>query len=165
MIRQPEMWADRWFDHEIRVPSPEYAVDRLKRILGKVIDSMIDDRLICISGENRDIIATCFTDDKESRHIIHLVNTADTLLRESCDIGHSDVIPAFTGSGRYELGNSMDLQLRKVDSRQIDRVRLYTPEKRRIQEIDYTEDNCGRAVINMPANSFEGYAIVELQYR
>jgi len=168
-IRQPEMWADRWFDHEIRVPSPEYAVDRLKRILGKVIDSMIDDRLIYVSeelnNEFQDIIVTCFTGEKESRHIIHLVNTIETLPQESCDIGHSDIIPAFTGSRKYELKNSMDLQLRKLDSRKIGSVRLYTPEKEGYSDINYEEDNSGKAIIKIPANSFEGYAIVEVEYR
>ena len=119
------MWANRWFKHEIRVPSPEYAVDRLKIIPGKIIDSIINDKLIDIyrkpqnEVQNKehqdvefqnelqekvhDIIVTCFTDEEESRHIIHLVNIAETLPRESCDIGHSDIIPAFTGSGKYEL--------------------------------------------------------------
>ncbi|NSW89274.1 MAG: beta-galactosidase trimerization domain-containing protein [Firmicutes bacterium] len=159
---QPEIRADRWFKHEIRVNSPEYVVDELKRIPGEIIDSLVENKLLNIIDCPEGLIATCFMDENTSRYIIHLVNTEGTLPKDSCDVGHSDIVPAFTGSSEYTIARDLIIELRKDANTKVDSVKLYTPERNYFKKIEFTYGN-GKILINIPGKFFKGYAIIEIK--
>lgn len=155
--------ANRWYKYEIRVDSSSYVVDELKKIPGAVLDMVLNDRLLDIGSCPDGLIATCYKNENSTINMIHLVNTGDTLPKEACKVGHSDLIPAFAENSSIALLDEFTISLRNNNRYSIDCVRLYSPENDNKLLLKYHEAN-DRIMIDVPKNCFKGYAFVEVSF-
>ena len=88
---------------------------------------------------------------------IHLVNINGMLVQEGCMVNHEMPVPNF---GKDAAGNTEPLEL-SVNIAAVDHIRLITPEKQMIRQIDFTGQNNSITILIPPA-SFSGYALLEV---
>lgn len=159
-----EVHANRWYKNEIRIDLPQYAVDYLKENAGAALDMVLAHRLLDIDNCPDGLIATCYKNKSNTKNMIHLVNTRDTLPKEICRVGHSDTIPAFAENSAISPMDAFTLSLRNNCKNTVDCVRLYTPLNGRIIMPGYKE-SAGRITIEIPHGCFGDYALVEVSFK
>lgn len=158
---QHEVRADRWFEQEIRVDSPEYVIDEIKKIPGEIMKNLVEDRLVEIVGKHENIMVSCFIMNNEKDYVVHIVNVDGTLVKETGNIGHSDVIPGFSEEVKYTIPSEYKISLRYNPEEVVKSVKLYTPESDTEYGLDYSVEN-NRLIINIPQKIFKGYAVVNV---
>lgn len=139
------------------VAAPPYMFDKLRMNYGRMIRNILKNDVLVKKAPDG-YMFTMYSPRRKNNIInIHLVNINGMLVQEGCMVNHEMPVPNF---GKDAAGNTEPLEL-SVNIAAVDHIRLITPEKQMIRQIDFTGQNNSITILIPPA-SFSGYALLEV---
>ena len=141
--------------------APFYAVDILRKTGGAFLNGILRSRVVELETENPDILAFTHINRDDTVRTVHLVNVADTFVKEYCRVNNKVPVKQFEIRDDNKLPHAITVSIEIRGGIVSDQATLSTPEREDSITLPVTVTE-NRMTFTVPKDYFSGYALIEI---